>query len=93
MRPRLDLQRQAFQESRLAEDEFEKQLALIRIQSAWHHAGQPRLTSDALRKWAIVSAIEALDLSPREGLQRVRQLRDLARENNRTANLRWFCDG
>jgi hypothetical protein len=59
-------------------DDFEKQLALIRIQAAWRNdAGDSWLSNDALRKWTAVQAGEALGLDTPAKFRRLRELRRL----------------
>ena len=59
-------------------DDFEKQLAPIRIQAAWRNdAGDSWLSNDALRKWTAVQAGEALGLDTPAKIRRLRELRRL----------------
>lgn len=69
----------AYQAFRVASDDFDKQVALMRIQASWRSAeGAPWLSSPVVRKWAATQVTETLDLPTREQFRRLQLLRGLA---------------
>jgi hypothetical protein len=60
-------------------DDFEKQVALMRIQAAWRTTLDTRwLTTPAVQKWTATQVTETMDLPTVERFARLRLLRDLA---------------
>lgn len=63
------------------EDEFEQQVAQLRMQRAWRNEeGEPWLSDAAARKWLSVNAEACLALESREQFIRIKALRKLAEE-------------
>ena len=66
---------------RATSDEFEKQVALMRIQAAWRSAdGMPWLSTPAVQKWTATQVTETMSLPTVERFRRLRLLRELASE-------------
>lgn len=72
--------REPYDEFRHADDEFEKQLALIWVQRSWRSENDtPWMSDAALQKWTATQITETLNLEARERFQRLALLRGLAR--------------
>jgi hypothetical protein len=66
---------------RMASDDFEKQVALIRVQAGWRTAeGTSWLTTPVVRKWAATQVTETMSLETTERFKRLRLLREFVEE-------------
>lgn len=67
---------------RAASDDFEKQVALMRIQAGWRslEGGTAWATSPVLRKWVATQVTETMSLGTQEKFKRLRVLRAFAEE-------------
>jgi len=67
---------------RAAADDFEKQVALMRIQAGWRSlgGGTAWASSPVLRKWAATQVTETMSLDTHEKFKRLRLLRAFAEE-------------
>jgi len=74
-------QMDAYAAFRTASDDFEKQVALMRVQAGWRTAeGTSWLTTPVVQKWAATQATETMDLETVERFKRLRMLRACAED-------------
>lgn len=84
----------AYAAFRTASDDFEKQVALMRVQAGWRTAeGTSWLTTSVVQKWAATQATETMGLETVERFKRLRMLRAFAEdlgESDVAATIRGF---
>lgn len=74
-------QMDAYAAFRVASDDFEKQVALMRVQAGWRTAeGTSWLTAQVVRKWAATQVTETMSLETPERFKRLRLLRAFVEE-------------
>jgi len=71
----------AYTAFRMASDDFEKQVALMRVQAGWRTAeGTSWLITPVVRKWAATQVTETMSLETTERFKRLRLLREFVEE-------------